>query len=328
MAQNMPDSSGITHSWEAYWHGIADAGAFSSGGANHPAILSFWNEFFQFVRGDGTVSSLVDLASGNGAVVQSAREVFGDDEVQMTAIDISAAAIANIRQRFPGVKGLVMDLKSIDLADERFDLVTSQFGIEYAGSQAVVDAARLVRENGWMALLMHSAESSIHRQCAENLTAIERVVECRFIPHSIEMFRAGFAAVRGADRTPYDQAAKRLAPAVGELESIMTEYGQDVADDTVVRLYRDLARIHENIQYHEPDEVLGWLERMREELETYAGRMSSMCESVIDEDELERICNQLRSQQFTITTVGPLLSGDGEVNLGWALIARKGRTTA
>jgi len=327
MVQIRSDPSGITQSWDAYWQGIADARAFSSGGANHPANVSFWNEFFRFARDDLAVSSLVDLASGTGAVVEIARDVFGGGAVEMTAIDISAAAVASIRQRFPLVKSLVMDLKSIDLADENFDLVTSQFGIEYAGMQAVVDAARLVRENGWLAFLMHSTESSIYRQCADNLSAVERVIECRFVPRSIEMFRAGFAAVRGADRIPYDQAAKRLSPAVGELESIIAEYGQEVADDTIACLYGYVARIHENIQHHDPDEVLGWLERMQEELETYAGRMSSMCESAIDEDGLDRICNQLRSQEFTITTVGPLLSADGEVNLGWALIARKGRTT-
>jgi hypothetical protein len=135
------------------------------------------------------------------------------------------------------------------------------------------------------------------------------------------MFRAGFAAVRGASRESYDNAAVRLAPAIAVLDSIMEEYGSGIADDTIARLYGDVADIHTRIQHYDPDEVLGWLERMLVELESYTDRMSSMCESAFDEEMLEGVCARLRERGFTIDTAGPLLGSDSATPLAWALIA-------
>jgi SAM-dependent methyltransferase len=316
-------SSQAVKSWDAYWHGTGETGAFSSGGASHPAILAFWLEFFQEVDQTNSALTMLDLASGNGAVVERALEVFGEGKAEITCVDVSDAAIANIRSRFPGVSGLVADARSVPLDSEGFDIITSQFGIEYAGTEAVDEAARLVAAGGWLTLLLHNSEGSIYHQCAANLEAVTGVQESRFIPYSIQMFRTGFEAVKGADRAPFDESARRLAPAVQALESIMEQYGQSVANDTIARLYSDVGKIHGRIQHYDPAEVLGWLERMERELETYAGRMSSMCASAIDGETFERICSGLGGQGFTIEVAGPLLAVDNAVPLAWALIAKK-----
>ena len=114
------------------------------------------------------------------------------------------------------------------------------------------------------------------------------------------MFRTGFAAVRGADRAPYDAAATQLAPAVAILEGIMRKHGEHVADDTIVRLYNDVGRIHSEIVQYDGDEILHWLSQMSGELETYAGRMSSMCQSAIDRASFEKICDGLSARQCKI----------------------------
>jgi SAM-dependent methyltransferase len=317
-------SSQVTKSWDAYWHGTGDTGAFSSGGASHPAVLAFWREFFQEVNQDNSDPAMIDLASGNGAVVEHALAVFGEGKAEITAVDVSEAAITNIKNRFPGVNGLVSDVCSIPFDSDSFDIVTSQFGIEYAGIEAIDEAARLVASGGWLTLLLHNSEGSIHHQCATNLKVVARVQESRFVPCAHEMFRAGFEAVRGADRAPYDEAARQLAPAVQTLEAILEEYGQSVADDTIARLYNDVGKIHNRIQHYDPEDVLAWLERMQGELETYEGRMSSMCESALDAESFNRIRTGLEAQGFVLSAAGPLMAPDNKIPLAWALIAKKG----
>jgi len=319
-------TSPVARNWDAYWHGTADAGAFSGGGASHPAVLAFWNEFFQFVNEESGDLAMIDLASGNGAVVEGALAFFGEGKARITCVDISEAAIENIRSRFPGVSGMVADAGSVPLDSGSFDIVSSQFGIEYAGIEAIDEAARLVAEDGWLTLLLHNSDGSIHHQCATNLEAVKRVQQSRFVQKSIQMFRTGFEAVRGADRAPYDESARRLDPAVRELEAVMEQFGRGVADQTINRLYSDVAKMHSRIQHYDPPEVLDWLVRMEGELETYAGRMSSMCESSLDGAMFERICGGLVDQGFTIETAGPLMAVDEKVPLAWALIARKAAT--
>jgi len=323
MNKQRSNTSQVADSWDTYWHGTGDVGAYSSGGVNHPAILAFWDEFFQGVKQDYNKPKIIDIASGNGAVVERALAAFGDELPDFTCLDVSDAAVANIRDRFPQVKGLVTDARSIPLDSGSFDIATSQFGVEYAGLEAINEAARLLASGGRLALLLHSQAGSIHRECMESLDATIRLQESRFIPYAIEMFDAGFKAVRGADRAPYEAAGKQFAPAIVALEAIMEQYGQHVAGDTIVRLYNDVGQIHQEIQHYEPAEVLDWLSRMDGELDAYAGRMSSMSDSAVDSEAFEKICDGLRNRDCTIERAEPLIAPDQDLPLAWILIAIK-----
>jgi len=323
MINSKSDSSQVAQSWDTYWHGTGDIGAYSSGGANHPAILAFWDEFFQSVKRDYTVPTIIDIASGNGAVIVRALAAFGDEKADITCLDVSDAAVTNIRSRFPHLRGLVADARSIPLDSGGFDVVTSQFGVEYAGLEAIDEATRLLAPGGRIALLLHNQAGSIHQECEESLDAIVRLQECRFIPYAIDMFSTGFDAVRGADRAPYEAAAKQLAPAIGALETIMQQYGQHVAGDTIARLYHDVGQIHQRIQHYDPGEILDWLNRMDGELDAYAGRMSSMSNCAIDSETFEQIVAGLRNRDYTIDRAAPLEIPDHKLPLAWTLIAIK-----
>jgi SAM-dependent methyltransferase len=309
--------------WDTYWKGSGDVGAYASGGTSHPAILDFWNDFFEMVKGSGQLSTMMDIGTGNGALIDRALAVFGKDSIAISCIDASTAAIDNIKLRFPGVTGMVTDAAAIPLASGGYDIVTSQFGVEYAGIDAIHESARLVARGGWLGMLIHHGNSVIRQQSEANLQAVAKVQASEFIRLASAMFRSGFDAVRGADRAPYEEAARRLAPAAKELERVMEQFGQAVADGTFAQLYSDVARIHEQIQHYDPDEVLGWLERMDAELESYSVRMSSMCESAIDEGTFLLKCDELEGAGFTIDVSGPLLAANSGLPLAWAVIARR-----
>jgi ubiquinone/menaquinone biosynthesis C-methylase UbiE len=323
MNKHQSDTSQVADSWDAYWHGTGDVGAYSRGGVTHPAILAFWDDFFQGVKQDYHSPKIIDIASGNGAVVERGLASFSDQQIDFTCLDVSDAAITNIRERFPQVDGIVSDARSIPLDSGSFDIVTSQFGVEYAGLEAINEITRLIATGGRLALLLHNQAGSIHQECVVSLDAIIQLQASQFIPYAIDMLSAGFETVRGADRGPYESAAKKLAPAIGTLEAIMKQYGQHVAGDTIVRLYSDVAQIHENIQNYEPTEVLDWLNRMDKELDAYAGRMSSMSNAAIDGDTFKSICEDLRNRDYTIQQAVPLLVPDHDLPLAWILIATK-----
>lgn len=309
-------------SWNAYWKGTAEAETWSAGGARHPAVRGFWGEFFTSVGEQFEAPSILDIGSGNGAVVEYALAVLDGRVSEIHCVDYSQAAIASIGVRFPQVSGHVSDASSIPLETGRFDIVTSQFGAEYAGHGAFEEAARLLAENGRMALLLHCREGQIHRQYELNLEAVGRVQECHFVDRAHRMFEAGFAALQGADRAPYEQAAEQLAPAVEELESIMAEHGQEVANDTIATLYGEVARFHSRIQYYDPDEVLAWLKRMDRELEAYRGRIESMVDAAVDLKGFQGICEMLTGRGLTLEQHGPLLPRDSEIPLAWAILAQ------
>jgi SAM-dependent methyltransferase len=311
----------ISKSWDVYWKGAAGAAAYSASGINHPALQSFWDVF---LRQSQTVNSrprCIDIASGNGAVVDILQKVFGPDGCDITCIDVSSGAIATLQKRFPTANCIVADAAALSLDSASFDIVTSQFGVEYAGETAFSEAARLVAPGGALALAMHYSGGNIHRECAASLDAIRRTQQANFIPLALRFFEAGFAACRGGDRLPYDTAGAALDPAVRELESIMQQHGAHVAGDTIGRLYDDVATIHSSIQQYDPPDVLEWLRKMEHELEAFAGRMSSMCDSALDADSFDRVVDRIASVGLNVRDRGPLVDGPQGSPLAWTLTA-------
>jgi len=317
------DTPPVAASWETYWHGTGAVGAYSSGGVSHPMILTFWDEFFRRVKRAYSTPRIVDIASGNGAVPERALAVFAEQPPAVTCLDVSAAAIHNIARRFPGIRTIVADARSTGLDAGGFDIVTSQFGVEYAGIEAIYEAARLVAPGGRLALLLHHQAGCIYRECAQSRAAILQLQESEFIPLAMQMLKAGFAACRGADRAPYEAAAARFAPAIQALDTIMAQYGQHVAGDTIARLYGDVDRIHQRMPHYQPTEVLDWLERLNGELAAYAERMASMCRAAIDEGTFEQIDAGLREHGCEILRAEPMAELHQDLPLAWVLVATR-----
>lgn len=309
--------------WEAYWRGTGDAEAWTVGGSSHPLLAAFWERFFDAFAGLPPTPRMLDLASGNGAVVAIAMERLADKRPQVSCLDLSAAAVENIRRRFPSVRGIVSDAGRVPLDDGGFEIVTSQFGVEYAGPDAVGEAARLLAPGGRLGLLMHIRDGIIERECRASLDAVTCIGDAGFVPLARDMFRHGFAAVRGADRAPYDEAARRLAPAARRVERLVIEQGEQVAGGTPAQLYADVARIHGRLPAYDPGEVLGWLDRMEMELADYGERMSAMVGAALDEPAFEEICRRLAAAGCELDRRGPLVSLGDDLPLAWAVRAHK-----
>jgi SAM-dependent methyltransferase len=313
----------VDESWDTYWRGTRDATAYSCGGSGHPVIRSFWSDLFQVTRRYCDVPRIIDIASGTGAVIDAATSAYGDRLPAFTCLDTSAAAMRVLRERYPSATTLVADARHIPLRSRTFDVVTSQFGVEYAGSGAITEARRLVAPGGRLGFLLHSRESSIYQECSASLDAVTRVRQSRFIPLARTLFTTGFSAYRGGDRAPYETAARSLAPALSSLESIMTDHGKHVAGDLVMRLYDDVATVHERLQHHVPSDILGWLDRLETELDAFAERMASMCSAAMNHGEFGRLCDALRDSGFAVDRARALADPGRPLPLAWALLATR-----
>lgn len=103
----------------------------------------------------------------------------------------------------------------------------------------------------------------------------------------------------------------------------MQAYPQQFAAGIIARLYSDVARLHNRIQYHEPAAVLNWLDCMDTELETYMDRMSAMTEAALDGMSFDRICTSLRDRGCTLNRAESLVINEDKSPLAWLLVAAK-----
>jgi SAM-dependent methyltransferase len=317
------DPAPANRSWNQYWRGTKDGPSLAIGGANHPRLDQFWQEFFSGLRTESRPTRIVDIASGDGAVVDFVFKGFSGETAEVTCIDISRHAVEMVVERFPTVNGIVANALRVPLESNSFDIVASQFGVEYAGVGAFDEAARIVAPGGQLALLVHHRSGAIYRECTASLDAVEKLKACKFIPLSIAMFEAGFAACRGADPGPYNTAVEKLLPAFRELERIMQHYGMHVAGDTLLRLYQDVDKIHQSMEHYDPAEILQWLARLNSELDGYAGMMQAMRDAALSKSQFVAVCEALTSAGLRLQRALPLLCDDQELPIAWALIANR-----
>jgi ubiquinone/menaquinone biosynthesis C-methylase UbiE len=307
--------------WNRYWLGMLRGGSFGVGGANHPLFDSFWRDFFSSLQTGPDPTAIIDVASGDGAVLAAAIEMLGPKSVEATCLDISQHAVALLQRRMPHVHGLVANALRIPLASGSFEVVTSQFGVEYAGIGAFEEVARLLAPGGRMACLIHHRSGSIFGEAQKSLDAVAGLENSRFIPLAIAMFEAGFASSQGYDRQGYDSAAQNLLPAYRQLEELLKTYGSHVAGGTLLRLYTDVEKIHQQMEQYDQAEVLQWLASLETGLVDFASTMMSMRDAALDEPKFLAVCAALENAGLELQQAMPLCADDSERPIAWALTA-------
>lgn len=312
-----PDSE----SWDNYWAGSGEQNAYHSDGASHPGITEFWEAFFKHVRQRIDSPFCIDLASGSGAVLAAARESYGGTLPNFLCVDVSGPALDAVKRRFPEADVLCADAGHVPLATSSCDVVTSQYGIEYAGRRAIAEMARLVGDDGHFGAVLHHRGGVLFEASTRNLDAVDRLTECRFLPRAKWLFETGFDAARGGQRGPYEAAATDFAPAIVAVDGILADHGPDVASGLIARLYDDVATIHERLTSYQPREVLLWLERMQNEVAAYRNRTEAMLDAALDADDFARVVGVLKARGFEVRTADTLQDPDGELPIAWSVHA-------
>lgn len=158
-----------TH-WSEYWASGQLTSLPADFAANYDGeIAAFWAQQFQEVPERGQV---LDLCTGNGAIALLAARYFmaQQRDVAVTAVDAAKISPESMARRHPGMEQGLARITFIDespvetlaLPGGAFDLVTSQYGIEYCDwAAAAAQVARLLRPGGRLALVCHAASSDI-----------------------------------------------------------------------------------------------------------------------------------------------------------------------
>lgn len=272
--------------WDAYWQAWNEAVSQEEAGARDPAPLQHWASYFEHAFANGGQPKLIDVACGHGPVTGVALQAAKQSSlaVELHCADYSQSAVDELLRRYPDVRGVACDVRNMPFPDRHFDLVVSQFGVEYAGDDAFSEAARLVAEGGAFEALLHLAGGAIHEECADNLSVVVMLREAGFMTRARAAFQTGFDLVAGkTDKEAFDAADRKLAPAVETARQLLRDKGTMAAGGLLARLYRDIGYMYSRMQNYVPGEVLAWFDAMTAELDSYEGRMASMTRAAVDE---------------------------------------------
>lgn len=155
------------NAWSRYWAAGQGHSCFAQGKPFDTSRI--WADVFEGAKPGGRV---LDLAAGGGALTRLA--VGYPSKFQVTGVDYAETlpSIAGAEMR-PGVR-----LEALPFADGAFDLVISQFGIEYADPVVAHDeAARVLAEGGQLAFLIHHNEGEVAKASARAAERAERLID-------------------------------------------------------------------------------------------------------------------------------------------------------
>lgn len=145
--------------WTRHWASGAPHSCVGSYGERYGgAFADFWRSVFRSLT-DG--QRVLDLATGNGALPRLLLELCPDTVCEIDAVDLAAIepawlskmpSAARHRLRFRGGQ----TLEALAFADHTFDLIVSQYGIEYSDlSHSLPEMLRVLAAQGRVALVMH-----------------------------------------------------------------------------------------------------------------------------------------------------------------------------
>ncbi len=168
------DPARLNASWSSFWTTstvTALPETFPSG--YDGAMLEFWTEQL-----DGEFGHIVDLATGNGALVWIAHDIQSKREkpAKITGVDLADiepfTALNRPRERYPTISFTGNTrADALSFADHSIDVVISQYGIEYSSlEQTIAEIARVLTSSGKMCFIVHDQESVIVKGMADKLT--------------------------------------------------------------------------------------------------------------------------------------------------------------
>lgn len=317
--------------WSNYWRdGLLTTfamGHFQSGYGGQ--VAAFWDRLFRDLPAAATI---VDLATGNGAILQiAARHFAGRGEsarlIGVDYADVRLPVDPALRREMTGVELLGRTpMEDTGLDDGLADLVTSHFGLEYGDrDRAVAEAARLLHSGGRLALVLHDPESAVVRQAATDSRQTRLCLNEEHFDRKV----ADLVAIVGDARTPREREKLRFNPdaergrrAINRSLERMHRRVRDQDPTHLLKVTQTFMRVFDDLKDRSRADKLRFIEEFRESMHAYAARMESMARATLDEDAWAQLLALLGRHGLVDVETGRLHHDEGEL-IGRTLIARR-----
>jgi len=274
--------------WQSFWQQAGAQGKDDSG-IRDSALQQLWADWLDAeLTHRQPPTRVVDLACGDGALSRQLVTVADGRPLQLTCVDIAEAALAALASHLPEAHTVSASASATGLESGSFDLVISQFGLEYAGDAALNEAVRLLAPGGGLALLQHRKGSAIDAESAAAVETITLTLDSGMLASFRTLLeRAHALQLREGSMESCEEADRDLGPRVQQVAGLLKGSAPNPATGIILSMYRDVARMYENMGHYAPTEVIPWTLKVESELRAFAGRMRSMAEAALSEEEVQ-----------------------------------------
>jgi SAM-dependent methyltransferase len=315
--------------WSRYWAtGMAHSCGTSYDSTYGGAIGDFWRDAFATLAADDRV---LDIATGNGALPRLLLSLRPHASVEIDAVDIAQVAPAWILQLDPAQRQRVrihsgVSAESLPFADDRFALVVSQYGIEYADlSRAIPEALRVLTPGGRVRFLMHHALARPVVLAGHEIEHLDWLLQPGGLADlAAAMIEPMVRATTAEGRTSLaaDAAANQLRQRFNEVQAALKARLQTAACPDVLHEVRDwIARMFAMAPTGGLAGCTQALDQIRDALVDSRQRLLDLRLHALDEAAVQQCCERLG--QTGLRTSATPLSDQGHL-LAWAVCGDPG----
>ena len=304
--------------WERFWAGSVATQDLAA--IQLPALESLWATLLAGLSFEEPDLIAVELASGSGSVSKYLMKHPLLESATKVALDASLSALMQTQFDECPVAG---NLDRLPFADRSIQLLTSQFGVEYAGLASIESALECVAPNGYFIFVMHIKDGAISAECGSNLMAIERFLETGFI----EAARTLLGSLWGnAPEVEQLDNVKRFKRAVRATEATLLQLPDGQGRDTSLQTYNAIADIVEEPRSFDPSVAGKWFLEAESELLSYCSRMRQMRSVALSRQGFSSLVDKAIAKGFHISEQG-VLKNEGqpeqEAELAFYLIGQR-----
>lgn len=310
-----------TRMWDQFWSSGRGACCSVHDGVDYAEDFSFpWIEFFADLQDS---DSVLDLCTGNGAVLRAALE---QSESAGHSVRLDGVDLSHIE---PGeTDGKITfhpqtSVTELPFDDHVFDYVTSQFGIEYAPlEEACRETIRVLKPGGRGRFVVHAKEGITAEYAERELADLDELID------DIGIFAAAAEAINlmcVVERNEGDSSEQLIAEAReahARFHECLETIGETWQHRSARDAYRDSGSILQHTLHNRAafpvDVLLDKIGETEEAVVLHRDRLNALVGAALSSTECDSLARQLEKLGCTTVTVKPV-KGNKQNMLGWCI---------
>lgn len=306
--------------WRDYWRENRLAACAPDKPSAAAAIEEHWTAFF---KGIETESRILDIATGNGVLLLWATHAAKIRHAKFHLSGIDAADIDPLRY-LPEHRSAMSDAnfvgntsaEALPFKEHSFDLVVSQYGLEYAALNPALDEIeRVLRPGGQLHCLSHCEDSAVVAQGYSQLKELDLLLNTDGPFTAMQQFLE--AQRRG----------RKIARATEALTEVLRRCEQFCIDHPNAKLAPQLCGAildtANSIEKYRPDDVQHWLKDNLKKLRGQRQRITDLQAASLNAERLSLLEQRLHKEPWLPASISALKGKSDAAPLGLIVDAYK-----
>lgn len=316
----MTGRAGANWGWRNYWKEDRHASCVPENPATEREIGEHWINTF---CGSADGSRILDIGTGNGIVLAHAATAAtrAGKIFRLNGIDLADINPVRYVRDLPEclrkanfVGGVAAE--SVPFSDACFDVVVSQYGLEYADLEAALgEVERVLVSGGQLHWLAHSTQSVVVTQNQDQSKQVDYLLSA---DSPMQAMRLLVAKIKKHKNTQH--SLSKLGNSLHRAE----DYCNENPPATVVRkVCTEIAHVAQRWQAYYPNDLVKMLDDSKRRLMAHRQRINDLLASVLTSDREELVRNKLRAPCWQRLSLETLHVGSASSPIGTIISASR-----